>query len=249
MIGSQHDPRSTQEGTRARHRAADTDSVSAPGRVRSPAPIHVFVVDDHELIRSGLRAFIDAEEGLEFAGEAHDVASALKEIPRSQQLVVVLDVKLPDGSGIELCRAISQEGPRIRCLILTFAATDQTMFDALAAGAYGVLAKDTALGDLAEAIRAVDAGRTLFEPRAIAGAAARLRRSDADAQPLKRLTPQELIILRLITDGMTDREIAARMFLSEKTVRNYVSALLGKLGARHRTEAAVIYARSGGSTA
>ncbi|MFQ6399160.1 response regulator [Nocardia sp. KC 131] len=203
--------------------------------------ITVFLVDDHEIVRRGIGDLIELEPDLEVAGEAGDCSQALARIPALQPDVVVLDVRLPDGNGIELCRELLSVDPRLRCLILTSFTDEQAMLNAILAGASGYVVKDIKSLELIDAIRDVGTGKSLLDNRAAAALMAKLR-SEAEAKtgPLASLTDQERVLLALLGEGLTNRQIAGRMFLAEKTVKNYVSRLLTKLGVERRTQAAVI---------
>ncbi len=205
--------------------------------------VRVFLVDDHEVVRRGLVDLLSADDELEVIGEAGSVAQALARIPALQPDVAVLDVRLPDGNGIELCRDLLSLLPNLRCLMLTSFTSDEAMLDAILAGASGYVIKDIKGMELAAAIKDVGAGRSLLDNRAAAALMARLR-SDADhADPLSGLSDQERVLLDLLGEGLTNKQIAARMFLAEKTVKNYVSRLLAKLGMERRTQAAVFISR------
>ncbi|WP_280236008.1 response regulator transcription factor [Nocardia cyriacigeorgica] len=203
--------------------------------------VRVFLVDDHEIVRRGVGDLIGAEPDLEVVGEAGTVDHALARIPATRPEVVVLDVRLPDGNGIELCRELLTRHDDLRCLILTSFTDEQAMLDAILAGASGYVVKDIGTTDLVDAIRAVGAGKSLLDNRAAAALMAKLR-AEAEEQkgPLAALTEQERKLLALLGEGLTNRQIAARMFLAEKTVKNYVSRLLTKLGVERRTQAAVL---------
>ncbi|ONM48035.1 response regulator [Nocardia donostiensis] len=203
--------------------------------------IRVFLVDDHEIVRRGISDLIAVEPDLEVVGEAGGVAQALSRIPALRPDVAVLDVRLPDGNGIELCRELLSTNQELRCLILTSFTDEQAMLDAILAGASGYVVKDITSLELIDAIREVGAGKSLLDNRAAAALMAKLR-SDAEAAsgPLAGLTEQERTLLALLGEGLTNRQIAARMFLAEKTVKNYVSRLLSKLGVQRRTQAAVL---------
>ncbi|NEW56370.1 response regulator transcription factor [Nocardia cyriacigeorgica] len=203
--------------------------------------VRVFLVDDHEIVRRGVGDLISAEPDLEVVGEAGTVDHALTRIPATRPEVVVLDVRLPDGNGIELCRELLTHDNDLRCLILTSFTDEQAMLDAILAGASGYVVKDIGTTDLVDAIRAVGAGKSLLDNRAAAALMAKLR-TEAEEQkgPLAGLTEQERKLLALLGEGLTNRQIAARMFLAEKTVKNYVSRLLTKLGVERRTQAALL---------
>ncbi|MFC9439611.1 response regulator [Nocardia sp. NPDC057030] len=203
--------------------------------------VKVFLVDDHHIVRRGVADLIDAETDLEVIGEAGNVSQALARIPALRPDVVVLDVRLPDGNGIELCRELLDHHPELRCLILTSFTDEQAMLDAILAGASGYVVKDIGTLELIDAIREVGAGRSLLDNRAAAALMAKLREeTEAKTGPLASLTDQERTLLELLGEGLTNRQIAGRMFLAEKTVKNYVSRLLAKLGVERRTQAAVI---------
>ncbi len=203
--------------------------------------IKVFLVDDHEIVRRGVGDLIALEPDLAVIGEAGTFSQALARIPALRPDVVVLDVRLPDGNGIELCRELLSANPDLRCLILTSFTDEQAMLNAILAGASGYVVKDIKSLELIEAIREVGAGKSLLDNRAAAALMAKLR-SEAEAKtgPLAGLTDQERVLLALLGEGLTNRQIAGRMFLAEKTVKNYVSRLLTKLGVERRTQAAVL---------
>ncbi|GAB4585658.1 response regulator transcription factor [Nocardia sp. IFM 10818] len=202
--------------------------------------IKVFLVDDHEIVRRGLVDLLEGDPELSVVGEASDVAQALARIPALRPDVAVLDVRLPDGNGIELCRELLSRLDDLRCLILTSFTDEQAMMDAILAGASGYVVKDIKGMELAKAIKEVGSGRSLLDNRAAAALMERLRRSTQPDGPLAGLTEQERKLLDLLGDGLTNRQIAERMFLAEKTVKNYVSRLLAKLGMERRTQAAVL---------
>ncbi|MGV9673831.1 response regulator transcription factor [Nocardia sp. NPDC003482] len=201
--------------------------------------ITVFLVDDHEIVRRGLQDLLDSDPELTVVGEAGNVAEALARIPALRPDVAVLDVRLPDGNGIELCRELLSRVEDLHCLILTSFTDEQAMLDAILAGASGYVVKDIKGMQLADAIKTVGTGRSLLDNRAAAALMDRLRRATEPEGPLATLTDQERKLLDLLGDGLTNRQIAERMFLAEKTVKNYVSRLLAKLGMERRTQAAV----------
>ena len=206
--------------------------------------VKVFLVDDHEVVRRGLIDLLSADTELEVIGEAGSVAQALARIPALQPDVAVLDVRLPDGNGIELCRELLSRLPNLRCLMLTSFTSDEAMLDAILAGASGYVVKDIKGMELAEAIKEVGAGRSLLDNRAAAALMAKLRRGGAErSDPLSGLSDQERVLLDLLGEGLTNKQIAARMFLAEKTIKNYVSRLLAKLGMERRTQAAVFISK------
>ncbi len=201
----------------------------------------VFLVDDHQIVRRGVKDLIDTESDLEVVGEAGTVSQALARIPALHPDVVVLDVRLPDGNGIELCRELLDQHRELRCLILTSFTDEQAMLNAILAGASGYVVKDIDTVELIEAIREVGAGKSLLDNRAAAALMAKLREeADANTGPLATLSEQERTLLGLLGEGLTNRQIAGRMYLAEKTVKNYVSRLLTKLGVERRTQAAVL---------
>lgn len=203
--------------------------------------VKVFLVDDHEIVRHGVADLIDLEADLEVIGEAGTCSQALARIPALRPDVAVLDVLLPDGNGIELCRELLSSDPELRCLILTSFTDEQAMLNAILAGASGYVIKDIKGLELITAIRDVGAGKSLLDNRAAAALMTKLRaEAEGKTGPLATLTDQERTLLALLGEGLTNRQIAARMFLAEKTVKNYVSRLLTKLGVERRTQAAVM---------
>jgi two-component system, NarL family, response regulator DevR len=205
--------------------------------------VTVFLVDDHEVVRRGLIDLLGADPDLQVVGEAGSFAEAMAQIPAAAPDVAVLDVRLPDGNGIELCRELLSLLPDLRCLMLTSFTSDEAMLDAILAGASGYVIKDIKGMELAAAIKAVGAGRSLLDNRAAAALMSKLRGSVEKADPLSGLTDQERVLLDLLGEGLTNKQIAARMFLAEKTVKNYVSRLLAKLGMERRTQAAVFVSK------
>ncbi|MFF0815910.1 response regulator [Rhodococcus sp. NPDC003318] len=200
----------------------------------------LFLVDDHEIVRRGLVDLLDGAADFTVVGEASSVAEALAGIPGSGADVAVLDVRLPDGSGVELCRELRSAMPGLRCLMLTSYSDDEALFDAVMAGASGYLLKQILGTDLISAIRTVAAGGSLLGDRDTAAVLARIRAQRSQNGLVDQLTDQEKVVLELIGEGLTNREIGARMHLAEKTVKNYVSRLLAKLGMQRRTQAAVL---------
>ncbi|MDM7490644.1 response regulator transcription factor [Rhodococcus sp. GXMU-t2271] len=199
----------------------------------------VFLVDDHEIVRRGLVDLLDSVPDFTVVGEAASVGEALARIPGSGAEVAVLDVRLPDGNGVELCRKLRARMPELRALMLTSYADDEALFDAIMAGASGFVLKQILGTDLVSAIRTVAAGGSLLDSRATAALMERIRASRT-ADPLAELSDQERAVFELIGEGLTNREIAERLFLAEKTIKNYVSRLLAKLGMQRRTQAAVL---------
>jgi DNA-binding NarL/FixJ family response regulator len=202
--------------------------------------LSVFLVDDHEIVRRGVADLLGEADDLTVVGQAGTAAEALARIPSTRPDVAVLDMRLPDGNGVELCRELRSALPELNCLILTSYTDEQAMLDAILAGAGGYVIKDIRGMDLVSAVREVGEGRSLLDNRAAAVLMDRLRASLDGPGPLADLTEQERALLGLIGEGLTNRQIAERMFLAEKTVKNYVSRLLAKLGMERRTQAAVL---------
>jgi two-component system response regulator DevR len=207
--------------------------------------INVFIVDDHELVRRGLIDLICAEDDLDVIGQAGSVKEALEEIAKVQPDVAVLDVRLPDGNGIELCREIGSLYPNMHVLILTSFSDDEALLGAVLGGADGFVIKDIKNLELLAAIRRVAAGESLISSATLATVRNRLRDSSSPAGGIDELTDQERRVLEHIGQGLTNRQIANSMFLAEKTVKNYVSSLLAKLGLERRTQAAALSVRLG----
>jgi DNA-binding NarL/FixJ family response regulator len=206
-------------------------------------PIRVFLLDDHEVVRRGVRELLEAEGDIEVVGEAGTAEEAVGRIPATNPDVAVLDVRLPDGSGVEVCRDVRSVRPQLACIMLTSYADDEALFEAIMAGAAGYVLKQVRGGDLVDAVRRVAAGQSLLDPIVTAKVLERLRQGSEEDERLKHLTEQERRILALLADGLTNRQIADDMFLAEKTIKNYVSNLLAKMGMSRRTEAAVYAAR------
>jgi len=202
--------------------------------------IGVFLLDDHEVVRRGLRTMLEDEPDFQVVGEGSTAAEALARVPALRPRVAVLDVRLPDGDGVTVCRELRSKMPELSCLMLTSFADEEALFDAIMAGASGYLLKQTLGADLVAAVRTVAGGESLLDPRLAAKVMAKLRAADERKDPLAQLTAQEHKVLDLIGEGLTNRQIADRMFLAEKTVKNYVSALLAKLGLTRRVQAAVL---------
>jgi len=218
----------------------------SPGAQAGPAGptgIGVFLLDDHEIVRAGIRSLIESAAHLDVVGEAATCAEALDRIPATRPDVVILDVRLPDGSGIEVCREIRSSLPTIACIMLTSYADDEALVASMMAGASGYVLKQVASSDLVGDIRRVAAGESLLDPDLVQRVVQGLARG-RDADPLLAgLTPQERKILDLITEGRTNRQIAGTLHLAETTVKNYVSNLLAKMGMQRRTQAATYAAR------
>ncbi|AYF79114.1 DNA-binding response regulator [Nocardia yunnanensis] len=207
--------------------------------------IRVFLVDDHEVVRVGVRCLVDSQPDMHTVGEAATREQALRLLPRRDPDVAVLDVRLPDGDGISLCRELLRQRPELHCLMLTSFADEQAVLDAVLAGAQGFVVKDVSGPQLLASIRDVAHGRPLLDQQATAALIRDVRTGDQRHAALRDLTDREIQVLRMLGEGLTNRQIAHRMFLSERTVKNYVSQLLGKLGLRRRTEAAAMAARLG----
>jgi two-component system, NarL family, response regulator DevR len=210
--------------------------------------IRVFLLDDHEIVRVGLKNLLAAEPDMEVVGEAATAESAVNRVPVLAVDVAVLDVRLPDGDGVEVCREIRSASPGTACLMLTGYGSDRALLSAIMAGAAGYSMKQAPGPDVVEAVRAVAEGRSALGPEAAQRVMALLREKAETNDPLAVLSSQEKRVLELIGQGLTNREIAERMFLSEKTVKNYVSSLLTKLGMHRRSQAAALAARIGDKT-
>jgi DNA-binding NarL/FixJ family response regulator len=208
--------------------------------------ISVFLLDDHEIVRRGVRDLLDAEPDIDVVGEAGTTAEALDRVPALRPDVAVLDVRLPDGDGVLVCREIRSNLPGTACLMLTSFGDDQALLGAIMAGAAGYVLKQTCGSDLVSAVRAVAAGQSTLDARAAMQVMDRLRDRMASADPLAALADPEKRVLELIGEGLTDRQIAERMFLPEKIAKNYVSSLLTKLGMRRRKQAAAFASRLAG---
>jgi two-component system response regulator DevR len=203
-----------------------------------PTDVTVFLLDDHEVVRRGLAELLGSQAGVRVVGEAATAAEALARIPAVQPDVAILDARLPDGSGIDVCRDIRSALPDVRCLILTSYDDNDAVLAAIMAGASGYLLKEVRGAAIVQAVRDVAAGKSLLDPAVTERLFARLRNTPTDSR-YESLTDREREVLDLIAAGLTNREIAERLFLAEKTVKNYVSGLLAKLGMRSRTQAAV----------
>jgi two-component system, NarL family, response regulator DevR len=207
------------------------------------AQIRVFLLDDHEIVRRGLRDLLEAEDDLVVVGESDSAREAERTIPALRPHVAVLDARLPDGSGIDVCRTIRSKDPSIQALILTSYDDDQALFAAIMAGAAGYVLKQVRSHDLVAAIRTVALGESLLDPAITAKLLDRLGSKPDERDELASLTEREKDILALIAEGLTNRQIGQRLFIAEKTVKNYVSSLLAKLGLERRTQAAVLAAK------
>jgi DNA-binding NarL/FixJ family response regulator len=200
--------------------------------------IRVFLLDDHEVVRRGVAAMLEAEGDIEVVGEASSAEQALARIPAANPHVAVLDIRLPDGDGVSVCREIRSQMPQVACLMLTSFSDEEALFDAVMAGASGYVLKQIHGSDLVGAVRTLASGGSLLDPRSTGQMLQRLRDRAARKDPLAALSHQEKQILDLIGEGLTNRQIGERMFLAEKTVKNYVSNLFTKLGMSRRTQAA-----------
>ena len=207
--------------------------------------IDVFVLDDHEIVRRGLRELLTTEPDIDVIGEADKVASALPLILDLRPDVAILDVRLPDGDGVTLCREIRSKQPETACLMLTSFGDDQAMVSSIVAGASGYVLKTSSAADLVAAVRASAGGMSIIDPRAAQAVIERLRNQSVTKTSMSTLTGQERRVLDLIGEGLTNRQIAARLSLSESTVKNYVASLLSKLGMQRRSQAAAYVARNG----
>ena len=201
--------------------------------------VRVFLLDDHEIVRRGIADLLEGESGISVVGEAATAGQALRRIPAVRPDVAVLDARLPDGSGIDVCRDIRSAHPEIRCLILTSYDDNDAVFAAVMAGASGYLLKEIRGTSLVDAVRQVAAGKSLLDPAVTEKLLTRLRDGAPRDERLASLTDREREILSLIADGMTNKQIGERLYLAEKTVKNHVSGLLAKLGMQRRTQAAV----------
>src|SRR5947207_9931964 len=205
--------------------------------------IRVYLLDDHEVVRHGLRDMLEREGDIEVVGESGSAVDAAHRIPALRPNVAVLDARLPDGNGIDVCRDVRSVDPSIQALILTSFEDDEALFAAIMAGAAGYVLKQIRGTDLVDAVRRVAAGQSLLDPAVTARVLERIRSGAGQPDELKTLTDQERRILEYIAQGLTNHEIAQKMFLSEKTVKNYVSSVLAKLGLERRTQAAVLATR------
>jgi two-component system response regulator DevR len=220
-----------------------------PAPAASAARIRVFLLDDHEVVRRGVRDMLESARDLVVIGEATTAAEALELVPQLQVDVAVLDVRLPDSDGVTVCRELRSQLPQLACLMLTSFADDEALVEAIMAGASGYVLKQIRGADLVDAIRTVASGQSMLDAGTTAQVMERLRTGAGSSDPLSSLTEQERRILDLIGGGLTNRQIGERLFLAEKTVKNYVSSLLAKLGMQRRTQAAVmvskVHAREG----
>ena len=210
---------------------------------QSAEAIRVFLLDDHEIVRRGLRELLEAEGDIVVVGESGSAREAARIVPATRPRVAVLDGRLPDGSGVEVCREVRAVDPTIQALILTSYDDDDALFAAIMAGASGYVLKQISGTDLVDAIRRVAAGQSLLDPALTQRVLERVRSGPTQPSELRELTEQERKILALIAEGLTNRQIGERLYLAEKTVKNYVSNILSKLGLERRTQAAVLAAK------
>jgi DNA-binding NarL/FixJ family response regulator len=209
----------------------------------TPTKIRVFLLDDHEVVRQGLKTFLESSGDIEVIGESGLASEATARIPALRTQVAILDARLPDGSGIDVCRDVRAVDPEIRALILTSYDDDEALFAAIMAGASGYILKEATGQDLIGAVHHVASGHSLIDPVLVERVLDRVRNGPETAPELADLTEQELKLLELVAEGLTNRQIGERMFLAEKTVKNYVSTMLQKLGLERRTQAAVLASR------
>ena len=205
--------------------------------------IRVFLLDDHEVVRRGLADLLQAEGDIEVVGESGSAVEATHRVPALRPDVAILDARLPDGNGVDVCRDVRAVDPTIKGLILTSYEDDEALFAAIMAGAAGYVLKQIRSTDLVDAVRRVAAGQSLLDPAVTARVLERIRTGIEEPRELRSLTDQERRILEYIAEGLTNHEIAQRMFLADKTVKNYVSSVLAKLGLERRTQAAVLATR------
>ena len=233
-----------QRGAGARMSGMENQPTAAPPA--EPAPdrkVRVYLLDDHEIVRRGLRELLENDGRIEVVGESGLAEEATRRIPALRPDVAVLDGRLPDGSGIDVCRDVRSVDPSIACLILTSYDDDEALFHAIMAGAAGYVLKQIRGNELIDAILRVAQGQSLLDPQVTARVLERLRGGHEEDSALSGLTEQERRVLMHIADGLTNRQIGKEMFLAEKTVKNYVSSILAKLGMERRTQAAVFASR------
>jgi DNA-binding NarL/FixJ family response regulator len=222
---------------------SDARTSAAHGAPEAGAPVRVFLLDDHEIVRRGIKDLLEADGDIVVVGESGSAREATRRIPALRPDVAVLDARLPDGSGIDVCRDVRSVDPSIRALILTSFDDDDALFAAIMAGAAGYILKQVRGTDFVETVRRVAAGQSMLDPAMTAQVLERVRVGQPKDRALEGLTTQEQRILELIGEGLTNRQIADRMYLAEKTVKNYVSSLLAKLGMSSRTQAAIFATR------
>ena len=215
------------------------ESEAAPVDQAAPEPIRVFLLDDHEIVRRGIRELLEGEGDIVVVGESGSAQEAARRIPALRPDVAILDGRLPDGSGIDVCREIRSVDPSIKALILTSYDDDDALFAAIMGGASGYILKQVRGNDFVDSVRRVAAGQSMLDPAMTAAVLERVRTGPPKDKQLEALSSQEQKILELIGEGLTNRQIAERMYLAEKTVKNYVSSMLAKLGLTSRTQAAI----------
>jgi DNA-binding NarL/FixJ family response regulator len=239
LIGKNH-PGPPQEGVTVTVKNPEGD---AEQRGETAKPISVFLLDDHEIVRRGVRDLLETDPDITVVGEAGTAESAIARIPALRPDVAVLDVRLPDGSGVTVCREIRSRMPEVACLMLTSFGDDDALLEAVMAGAAGYVLKQIRGTDLIGAVHTVASGQSMLDPSAAGKLMARMREKQSKKDPLAGLTEHERTILELIGEGLTNRQIGEHLFLAEKTVKNYVSAIYAKLGMERRTQAAVLATR------
>src|SRR5271154_244148 len=206
-------------------------------------PIRVFLLDDHEVVRRGIRDVLETEPDIVVVGEAGTAAEAIARVPALKPDVAILDVRLPDDDGVSVCRELRSRLPELACLMLTSFGDDEALLSAIMAGASGYLLKQVRGSDIVGAVRTVAAGGSMLDPRMTATVLQRLRQPPSGDDPVSSLSDQERRVFDLIGDGLTNRQIGEQMFLAEKTIKNYVSGVLAKLGMQRRTQAAALAGR------
>jgi two-component system response regulator DevR len=247
IVGARLEAPQSPRSLRAGNHGATVGSVPSTEAPVTKAQITVFLLDDHEIVRRGVKELLEAEPDIVVIGEGSSAAEALARVPALRPQVAVLDVRLPDGDGVSVCRDLRSKLPDLACLMLTSFADDDALYDAILAGAAGYVLKQIKGSDLVNAVRTIASGGSLLDAKTTARIMQRLRDDAADrekADPFAALTSQEHKILDLIGEGLTNRQIGERMFLAEKTVKNYVSSLLAKLGLERRTQAAILATES-----
>jgi len=218
----------------------DASPATTDGGSEAAGRIRVYLLDDHEIVRQGIRTLLESAGDIDVVGESGSAEDAAHRIPAIKPDIAILDGRLPDGSGIEVCRTVRSVDPSIQALILTSYDDDEALFSAIMAGAAGYVLKEIKGSDLLTAVRRVAAGQSLIDPALVARVLDRVRNPTTVAPELADLTEQEMRMLEYIAEGLTNRQIGERMYLAEKTVKNYVSNVLSKLGVERRTQAAVI---------
>ncbi len=227
----------------ARRERSQVNAISTEGSGGGLGRIRVFLLDDHEVVRSGVRNILSTEADIEVIGEAGTMAAALAQVPELRPDVAVLDVRLPDGDGVSVCREIRSTLPDTACLMLTSYGDDQALLGAIMAGAAGYVLKQTCGSDLVSAVRTVASGRSTLDPAAAQSVMERLLERMDSVDPLTTLSDQERRVLDLVAEGLTNRQIAERLSVVEETAKNYVSSVLAKLGMQQRAQATAYGAR------